>query len=270
MTAVSEDKSTEFIAYCSINNTETDGDEESTGGLRRLNKINKRNKKRKLAGISISCYYYSPKKEGYYMIKSIHNNENITLELSSGIIVTYLSHCISIEEAEEISNIFLSFRQANSFKIDEDGNGQFNLYALTTKSIDKSYTVILECNIGQPDGLPYIRNNNTICKPSSSVEISESGIAPVHFLCEIDVGEINATSLVIIGSEQLRDIYSENHIIDLALTDKKITEGTLPNMSDPKTFEDVPPLIKIERFNLDNIKNKSFEIIATVEGGISD
>lgn len=100
---------------------------------RRLNK-KKRNKRRNLPDVIsenddddtnkavITCDYESPTDEGYYDIVSIKNsNEDFNIELKEGLSL-YITHCTTYDEAEEIVNKSLSFRQVNSFQIDSEGN----------------------------------------------------------------------------------------------------------------------------------------------------
>ena len=95
----------------------------------------------------ITCDYESPTDEGYYDIVSIKNsNEDFNIELKEGLSL-YITRCTTFDEAEEIVNKSLSFRQVNAFQIDSEGNGKFNLYALATQPVDQSDKVILKSNL---------------------------------------------------------------------------------------------------------------------------
>ena len=169
---------------------------------------------------------------------------------------------MSLEDAELAANITLSFRQVNSFEIDEEGNGKFNLYGLTTDELDK-FSFILEIYLFiNGDKAP--EKTEVDCSNSETIEIPESGISPVAFECSFTSTE-QVTSIEIAESDSMVGFPTDESLLNPVLTDEMIMNGELPNMSDPEVANSVPPVVEIEEFNFDNIENEgTFEIIANL------
>ena len=266
---------------------EAEAEEETlSGGLRRLSQINKKKKikivkkRRRLNDdeyydnlfndYGASCYFESPQYSGRYTIDSVtSNDENINVELyESGAIISDLIHCIDEEWAQSLLNLNISFRQVNSFEIDKEGNAQFYLYGLTTKNLDK-FSFVLKIypliNVGA--------SSETIdanCSNDETIEIPELGIAPVLFICTFTSTE-QVTSIEIVGSEVMVGFPTDEYLLNPVLTDERINNGELPNMTDPDVLEAVPPIIDIQEFNFDNVeKEGTFEIIAALKEESSD
>ncbi len=261
---------------------EAEAEEETlSGGLRRLSQINKKKKikivkkRRRLNDdeyydnlfndYGASCYFESPQYSGRYTIDSVtSNDENINVELyESGAIISDLIHCIDEEWAQSLLNLNISFRQVNSFEIDKEGNAQFYLYGLTTKNLDK-FSFVLKIypliNVGA--------SSETIdanCTSDETIEIPELGIAPVLFICTFTSTE-QVTSIEIVGSEVMVGFPTDKSLLNPVLTDEKINNGELLNMTDPDVFGAAPTIIDIQEFNFDNVeKEGTFEIIATLK-----
>ena len=257
---------------------EAEAEEETlSGGLRRLSQINKKKKikivkkRRRLNDdeyydnlfndYGASCYFESPQYSGRYTIDSVtSNDENINVELyESGAIISDLIHCIDEEWAQSLLNLNISFRQVNSFEIDKEGNAQFYLYGLTTKNLDK-FSFVLKIypliNVGA--------SSETIdanCASDETIEVPELGILPVLFICSFTSTE-QVTSIEIVGSEVMAGFPTDKYLLNPVLTDERINNGELPNMTDPDVFGAAPTIIDIQEFNFENAQSEgTFEII---------
>ena len=169
---------------------------------------------------------------------------------------------MSLGDAELAANITLSFRQVNSFEIDEGGNGKFYLYGLTTEELNK-FSFILEIYLFiNGDKAP--EKTEVDCSNGENIEMPESGIAPVAFECSFTSTE-QVTAIEIAESDSMVGFPKDESLLNPVLTDEMIKNGELPNMSDPEVANYVPPVVEIEDFNFDNIENEgTFEIIANL------
>ena len=260
-------------------------------GLRRLSQINKKKKikivkKRRRLNADVdddatalgddyydnlfndygaSCYLVSPKYSGSYTLDSVSSDdENINIELNEGVSITSdLIHCIDETGAQSLIDLFLSFRQVNSFEIDEEGNAQFYLYGLTTEEIDK-FSFVLEIYL-LINGEKSSEIIEATCSNDETIEIPELGIAPALFICTFTSTE-EVTSIEIAGSESMVGFPTDEYLLNPVLTDEMINNGELPNMTDPDVFSDVPPIMEISEFNFDNAQSDgTFEIIVNCD-----
>ena len=257
---------------------EAEAEEETlSGGLRRLSQINKKKKikivkkRRRLNDdeyydnlfndYGASCYFESPQYSGRYTIDSVtSNDENINVELyESGAIISDLIHCIDEEWAQSLLNLNISFRQVNSFEIDKEGNAQFYLYGLTTEELVK-FSFALEIYL-LINGEKSTETTEINCSNDETIEIPELGIAPVLFICSFTSTE-QVTSIEIVGSEVMVGFPTDKSLLNPVLTDEKINNGELLNMTDPDVFGAAPTIIDIQEFNFENAQSEgTFEII---------
>ena len=250
-------------------NKETSSKENT--GLRRLNQINKKKKnknvkKRRRLEYVASCSFDSPKYSGSYTLDSVtRNDENVVIELKEGETITVdLIHCADENEAQNTMNLHLSFRQANSFEMDGEGNGKFYIYGLTTEELDK-ITLYIEIYLITTSS----KSSDVIiatCPSNEIITIPESGIAPVAFECTFYSTEPAVASVEIAGSDSMAGFPSDESLLNPFITDDMIKAGQLPNMTDPEVANNVPPSIEIKDFNFDNAQTDgTFEIIANCE-----
>ena len=213
-----------------------------------------------------SCSFDSPKYSGSYTLDSVtRNDENVVIELKEGETITVdLIHCADENEAQNTMNLHLSFRQANSFEMDGEGNGKFYIYGLTTEELDK-ITLYIEIYLITTSS----KSSDVIiatCPSNEIITIPESGIAPVAFECTFYSTEPAVASVEIAGSDSMAGFPSDESLLNPFITDDMIKAGQLPNMTDPEVANNVPPSIEIKDFNFDNAQTDgTFEIIANCE-----
>ena len=213
-----------------------------------------------------SCSFDSPKYSGSYTLDSVtRNDENVVIELKEGETITVdLIHCADENEAQNTMNLHLSFRQANSFEMDGEGNGKFYIYGLTTEELDK-ITLYIEIYLITTSS----KSSDVIiatCPSNETITIPESGIAPVAFECTFYSTEPAVASVEIAGSDSMAGFPSDESLLNPFITDDMIKAGQLPNMTDPEVANNVPPSIEIKDFNFDNAQTDgTFEIIANCE-----
>ena len=213
-----------------------------------------------------SCSFDSPKYSGSYTLDSVtRNDENVVIELKEGETITVdLIHCADENEAQNTMNLHLSFRQANSFEMDGEGNGKFYIYGLTTEELDKIslYIEIYLITTSSKSSDVIIAT----CSSNEIITIPESGIAPVAFECTFNSTEPAVASVEIAGSDSMAGFPSDESLLNPFITDDMIKAGQLPNMTDPEVANNVPPSIEIKDFNFDNAQTDgTFEIIANCE-----
>ena len=213
-----------------------------------------------------SCSFDSPKYSGSYTLDSVtRNDENVVIELKEGETITVdLIHCADENEAQNTMNLHLSFRQANSFEMDGEGNGKFYIYGLTTEELDK-ITLYIEIYLITTSS----KSSDVIiatCSSNEIITIPESGIAPVACECTFNSTEPAVASVEIAGSDSMAGFPSDESLLNPFITDDMIKAGQLPNMTDPEVANNVPPSIEIKDFNFDNAQTDgTFEIIANCE-----
>ena len=175
------------------------------------------------------------------------------------------SEPITIDEAEEISKIFISFRQLNGFKFNE-GKISFNFFALTTQSLTIDVKIILFVNLVGKNGMDENATDIT-CSLTSPVAIDNEGESKqAIFICERSGLDINGeySSLRLNSSEDIAGIPEDDEILlNPALTDEAIKNKEMKDAKNSK----VPPTFILNTIETQNCANDGKFII---KGNISD
>ena len=175
------------------------------------------------------------------------------------------SEPITIDEAEEISKIFISFRQLNGFKFNE-GKISFNFFALTTQSLTIDVKIILFVNLVGKNGMDENATDIT-CSLTSAVAIDNEGESKqAIFICERSGLDINGeySSLRLNSSEDIAGIPEDDEILlNPALTDEAIKNKEMKDAKNSK----VPPTFILNTIETQNCANDGKFII---KGNISD
>ena len=175
------------------------------------------------------------------------------------------SEPITIDDAEEKSKIFISFRQLNGFKFNE-GKISFNFFALTTQSLTIDLKIILFVNLVGKNGMDENAIDIT-CSLTSAVSIGNEGESKqAIFICERSGLDINEeySSLRLNSSEDIAGIPEDDEILlNPALTDEAIKNGEMKDAKNSK----VPPTFILNTIETQNCANDGKFII---KGNISD
>ena len=175
------------------------------------------------------------------------------------------SEPITIDDAEEKSKIFISFRQLNGFKFNE-GKISFNFFALTTQSLTIDLKIILFVNLVGKNGMDENAIDIT-CSLTSAVSIGNEGESKqAIFICERSGLDINEeySSLRLNSSEDIAGIPEDDEILlNPALTDEAIKNGEMKDAKNSK----VPPTFILNTIETHNCANDGKFII---KGNISD
>ena len=175
------------------------------------------------------------------------------------------SEPITIDDAEEKSKIFISFRQLNGFKFNE-GKISFNFFALTTQSLTIDLKIILFVNLVGKNGMDENAIDIT-CSLTSAVSIGNEGESKqAIFICERSGLDINEeySSLRLNSSEDIAGIPEDDEILlNPALTDETIKNGEMKDAKNSK----VPPTFILNTIETQNCANDGKFII---KGNISD
>ena len=171
----------------------------------------------------------------------------------------------TIDDAEEKSKIFISFRQLNGFKFNE-GKISFNFFALTTQSLTIDLKIILFVNLIGKNGMDENAIDIT-CSLTSAVSIDNEGESKqAIFICERSGLDINEeySSLRLNSSEDIAGIPEDDEILlNPALTDEAIKNGEMKDAKNSK----VPPTFILNTIETQNCANDGKFII---KGNISD
>ena len=155
------------------------------------------------------------------------------------------------EEAEKKAQLFISFRQMNTFTF-KPGSISFFLLLLTTKPLTKGETVKLKINLIGNEGMDDEAKEIKCTLESDVAEPSKGESLQGKYKCELSGlnTSITYTSARLNSSEDIAGIPTDDETaLNPALTDDAIKNGEVKNCT---KGDSVPPTFSFDEFNIAN------------------
>ena len=219
------------------------------------------------------CYFTPPKLSDNlkYKENSLNSESEDKLQVADDFYVI-AQKCNTLEEAEKIGNISLSFRQVNSFE-QKDDVITFMFYGLTTEVIEINYEIIIEIYLFLEGGVKEEKTRQAICKPEEAVKPSPGKPMQSPFKCEIKGLEGKKFhTFNFFSSEFISGVPFENKILlDPVLTAEAIKNGTVEDCSLPEVKDKVPTMFVIESIDGTSCESKgTFKIVGKLGAEITE
>ena len=155
------------------------------------------------------------------------------------------------EEAEKRPQLFISFRQMNTFAF-KPGTISFNLLVLTTQPLTKGDTITLKVNLIGNDGMDDEPTEIECTLQSDVAEPSEGESSQGNYKCELSGLDTSKTytSVRLYSSDDVAGIPTNDETaLNPALTDEAIKNGEVKDYS---TDSSVPPTFSFEEIDTTN------------------
>ena len=168
---------------------------------------------------------------GTCRIENIENNfifDNNTIITSLNHKISYigqnisLSPCSNDKTTDFEATLFISFRQINFFRQDDDNTVKFNFYGIITNNLPKDYLIIIEVYLIK-NGFQDNKKYKALCYLTENIDGSKKPTQG-EFNCHVyDVPE-KVDSLIYYSSKSVASVPSDKGLLDPAITDKKLRE----------------------------------------------
>jgi len=258
-------------------------DKKDSDGRRRLSK--KKNlkakkaklvKKRKLEEKYISgvCYFYPPKEsynlryEKDSLVLAPETEDEVVIEDDFYVIA---QKCLSSEQAQQLLNIKISFRQLGKFEQIKDVI-TFYFYGLTNEKYEKGSTIEFYIYLILKNGEQEKTERKVTCELEEATA-PQSEFTPVQadYKCKIEGLTEEYSSLIFHRSDYIVGIPTDEMYLNIYLTYLAILKGLILDFSLPENKVKVPTMFDTESIvDLDCESQGTFKITGTIGAEVTE